>query len=347
MNRLAVDERVGGPETFVSRVGDAVPFVEALIGREAPFGMAQMPLAVGRGRIALGRQCFGNGDFPLRQTIHRRVERHRAVAGTHGIAPGQQRRPAGRALCLDVEIGEPHAFLRQRIEARRGRTAGDAAAVDAELAVAQVVHQHQHDIRLAGGSPYRGRGEQQGDQQQTQGPRHLHRPLQSDYGAFGWRYRDGVPLLEAHGELSRRIETGDPAREVGQRIALVDQEARLVPIAQQPDLAPRKDVLGRRLRHDLEHFGRAVDAETGEIDRLVEQAAWPCSARPALAPHPSRSTLARCTYAASRRFGRMTSFSTRATSAGFDARKFPRRPRVVVTGIWCSPAKRASSSAIT
>ena len=163
MHRLAVDERVVAPVAFVGRVRNSVPLVKALIGREATFGVAEMPFAVGGSGIAPGRQGFGDGDFPLRQAVQRRVDRHRAVAGAHRVATRHQRRAARRALRLDIEVGQTHALLRQCIDARRGRATGDAAAVDARLAIAQVVHQHQHDIRWARGSPRRRHRAQQGE----------------------------------------------------------------------------------------------------------------------------------------------------------------------------------------
>jgi hypothetical protein len=52
-------------------------------------------------------------------------------------------------LRFDVEIGEPHPFSRERIDARCRCAACDAAAIDANLAVTQVVHQDEDDVGLA------------------------------------------------------------------------------------------------------------------------------------------------------------------------------------------------------
>jgi hypothetical protein len=54
----------------------------------------------------------------------------------------------GVALRLDVEIGEPRSLARQPVDARCRCTTQHAAAVDADLAVAKVVHQDEDDVRL-------------------------------------------------------------------------------------------------------------------------------------------------------------------------------------------------------
>ena len=47
------------------------------------------------------------------------------------LAARHERRPSGRALSLDIEVEQPHAFACELVDTRRGRTAKDATAVNA------------------------------------------------------------------------------------------------------------------------------------------------------------------------------------------------------------------------
>jgi len=71
--------------------------------------------------------------------------------GAPRVAPGQDRRAAGRALRLHVHVGEAQALGGQLVDARRRRAARRPAAVHTELAVAEVVDQDEEDVRLLGG----------------------------------------------------------------------------------------------------------------------------------------------------------------------------------------------------
>ena len=66
-------------------------------------------------------------------------------AGADRVAAGQQRRARDGARELDVEVVEPDAFGGELVDARRERAAH--AAVDADLAPAEVVGKHQDDVR--------------------------------------------------------------------------------------------------------------------------------------------------------------------------------------------------------
>jgi hypothetical protein len=51
-------------------------------------------------------------------------------------------------LRFDVEVEKDHAFAGERVDARGGGTAKYSAAIDAQLAVAQIVHEHKDDVGL-------------------------------------------------------------------------------------------------------------------------------------------------------------------------------------------------------
>jgi hypothetical protein len=52
------------------------------------------------------------------------------------------------ALRLDVEVEQPRAFAGEFVNARRGRATEDAASVDAQLAIAEIVSEDEDDVRL-------------------------------------------------------------------------------------------------------------------------------------------------------------------------------------------------------
>src|SRR5262245_42544510 len=112
-----------------------------------------MPFAEMRRRVTGRRKRFGDGYFPLRQPVGRARQRHRMRPRTNRKAPGHERRTTRRTLRFDVEIREPRAFARELVDARRRRAAQLAAAVTADLAVAEIVHQDKNDVRLLCGLP--------------------------------------------------------------------------------------------------------------------------------------------------------------------------------------------------
>ena len=112
------------------------------------FGAAEMPFAPHAGGVALRRQQLRDGDLPQRQPVRTAADRDFVGSRADREAAGHERRPRGRALRLDVEVEQAHAFAGELVDARRGRAAKDAAAVDAQLAIAEVVRQHEDDVRL-------------------------------------------------------------------------------------------------------------------------------------------------------------------------------------------------------
>src|SRR5262245_45816054 len=65
-----------------------------------------------------------------------------------GRAASHDSRAAQIALRLDVEIQQLRAIGRELVNARCWRAAQDAAAVAAHLAIAEIVHQNESDVRL-------------------------------------------------------------------------------------------------------------------------------------------------------------------------------------------------------
>ena len=113
---------------------------------EPLFGAAEMPLAPHAGGVALRRQQLRDGDLPLRQSIRDAADRDFVGAGADGEAARHECRPGGRALRLDVEVEQAHAFAGELVNARRRRATEDAATVDTQFAVAKVVREHEDDV---------------------------------------------------------------------------------------------------------------------------------------------------------------------------------------------------------
>jgi hypothetical protein len=82
--------------------------------------VAEMPLADVSGRIALGLQCFGDGDFSRGQAAFRVRKQHAAMpahAAANREPPREQGRAARRAhLGCGIEIGKPQALGRHQVE---------------------------------------------------------------------------------------------------------------------------------------------------------------------------------------------------------------------------------------
>ena len=136
------------PHRLVVGARDAVPLVESLVRGKPRFRAAEMPFAPHAGGVALRRQQLRNGDLPQRQSVRPATDRDFIGPGADGEAAGHEGRPRGRALRLDVEIEQAHAFAGERVDARGGGAAKNAAAVGAEFAIAEVVREHEDDVRL-------------------------------------------------------------------------------------------------------------------------------------------------------------------------------------------------------
>ena len=187
------------------------------MGGEAFLGAAQVPLAPHAGGVALGRQQFRDGDLPLRQPVRNPAERDFIGSGADGKAARHERRAGGRALGFHVEVEQPDALGGERVDARRRRAAQDAASVAPELAVAQVVHEHEHDVGLLGvaGSCRPGKREQQKATGEERQRSRLHdvSPLNSLLGRVRSRadraHGIGPPTRRYHKRFRTLLTRGD------------------------------------------------------------------------------------------------------------------------------------------
>ena len=147
--RLAVDHL--GEEVRVAPLGvhvrhreEPVEVVEADVLRLARGVLAHVPLADGLRHVPGIRQQLRQHDLALqaaRHPVHRRDQQ----AVPHRQPPGHDRGAGGRARRLAVARGEQQALPCELVDVRRGRADRDPAAVAAEVAPADVVHEdHQH-----------------------------------------------------------------------------------------------------------------------------------------------------------------------------------------------------------
>src|SRR5215467_5337461 len=111
-------------------------------------GATEMPFTPHPGSVASRGQQLRDGNLPQCQSVRNAAKWDFVCARADGKAARHERRPTGRALSLDIEVEQPHAFACELVDTRRWRTAKDATAVDAQFAVAQVVHEHHDDIWL-------------------------------------------------------------------------------------------------------------------------------------------------------------------------------------------------------
>ena len=118
--------------------------------RQRALVLAHMPLADALGDIALVLQQQRHGDGAVetaRLAIHRRPQdavMQRILAGMDGGAGGRAgRRRIGR--------GQQQTLGRQPVHHRRGVADRDAAAVEAGVHPADIVHQKDHDVGLLAG----------------------------------------------------------------------------------------------------------------------------------------------------------------------------------------------------
>ena len=131
---------------FVARARNAVELVEALVRRLALAlrrVAAQVPLA--EERPSRSRSDFSASAIVTSQSV---MPVPCVAPGADRVAARQQRRARDRARELDVEVVQPQAFGGHLVDARRQRPAH--AAVDANLAPAEVVREHQDDIGTRG-----------------------------------------------------------------------------------------------------------------------------------------------------------------------------------------------------
>ena len=146
-HHIRIKTRRTREHAFVGSARYAVPFVEAAVLRVASFLVAQVPFAEACGGVAAARYQLRERDFPRDEAL-RQARRHRLqCAGTYRMAPRHQRRARRHAVGFHVEVEASQPFFRQRVDARRGRSAQRAATVTAELTPAEIVGEDQNDIR--------------------------------------------------------------------------------------------------------------------------------------------------------------------------------------------------------
>ena len=153
-NKLVVSTK-GGRIVKTPRTGDrAVEPIEAALDwpvgviRLQTLGRSDMPLASHVGAITCGPQHLGHRDrFPAQLTpitVEARVALHQADAGLMGIQAREQRSARGTTPRRVVELREADAVFRQRVQTRRG----DFRAVAANVRIAHIVGENDHDVRL-------------------------------------------------------------------------------------------------------------------------------------------------------------------------------------------------------
>ena len=136
--------------------------VEALFRRQIVRQMAQMPFADHRGRITLGLEDFGNGDFrrwkPAQRSLAENPWPRCHCPAAHRMPARHQRRAAGRAdRGSTIETRPALALGRHSVKMRRrdGRV-----SVTAQIAVPQIVGEDDDNIRRL--PTVRGRCQKQG-----------------------------------------------------------------------------------------------------------------------------------------------------------------------------------------
>jgi hypothetical protein len=107
-----------------------------------------VPLTPHARGVSLRRQQLRDGDLPLRQSVGTAADWDLVGAGPDGKAARHERRAGGRTLSLDIEVERDHAFFGKFVDVWCRGAAKNAAAVDAQLAVAEVVHEYEHYVGL-------------------------------------------------------------------------------------------------------------------------------------------------------------------------------------------------------
>ncbi len=110
-----------------------------------------MPLAEDGGAIARVGEKGRERVLPRRKPLRQGGREPALATRPHRQATGQQRRAAGRAFGLDVEVREARTFGCEAVEYGGGRSANRAAPVAAEVAEADVIEKKQDDIGAAVG----------------------------------------------------------------------------------------------------------------------------------------------------------------------------------------------------
>lgn len=122
------------------------PVVEGACGGGVLDGV-EVPLADGAGGVMIGAEQFGDGGGAAGDAGALVWEAAVEVGdGAHAdgvrVAPGEQRGAGGRAHRGDVEVGEAQPAGGERVDVG----GGDGRAVAAEVRVAEIVQQDDHDV---------------------------------------------------------------------------------------------------------------------------------------------------------------------------------------------------------
>ena len=126
---------------------EAVEIVKADVVRLRFLVLAAVPLADGLGEVAGLAQETRHGGL-IAQAARFAGKAGAQLTVPHGQASGEQRAARGRTRWLRVGRQEMQAFASQAVHVGRGRAGQQAAAVDAEVAIAHVVHEEDQDVRL-------------------------------------------------------------------------------------------------------------------------------------------------------------------------------------------------------
>ena len=144
---LGEEVRVAPLRVHVGDGEEAVEIVVADMLRLALHVLAEMPLADRLRRVTGLAEQHRQGDLALQAAgfaVHRRTMQPVTVR----YAAGVQRRARRRAGGFGIAGGKLQAAARDLVEVRRRRADGDAAAVAAEIAPADIVHEIDEDVGL-------------------------------------------------------------------------------------------------------------------------------------------------------------------------------------------------------
>ena len=134
-------------QRLIRRIWDAIPLVKPLVDRQTAWCIPQMPLAEHAGRVSSCGKLLSDGFFPLCHPVQHSPHDF-GRAGADGMAARHQCRTARRALGLDVEVEQTHAFDGQLIKAWRFGASQGPASVDTDFPPTEVIDHHKDDVGL-------------------------------------------------------------------------------------------------------------------------------------------------------------------------------------------------------
>ncbi len=125
-----------------------VVLIEALAGRPALLARAEVPLAGHTGGVARALEQFAESHFARLERVRRAPDDDCREPQPLRIAPGDQCRARGRAGWLDQVLRQAQTLAGNRIDAWRRHSADFARAISTDVTVADVVAEHDDDIRF-------------------------------------------------------------------------------------------------------------------------------------------------------------------------------------------------------